>query len=410
VTRNLPVDLPADAPSLVRELQLAGWHTALVGKTHWTNHERACDLRENATLLRALGFNSALEIAGPRALQRLSCSLTDAWSDAGVLHTQRADLAARYSAGLSESAWQVRPSVLPTPLYPDIWIAERGLEALATMPQHKPWLLWVSFVGPHEPFDTPVPWHGGNRLSKLPNPQATPAWLSALPEDSELRQGQQRWLGRLSEKAVRACRADYADHLQLLDQQLGRLLDALATRSDQRRTGVAVTADHGELLGDCGMLYKGNFLEGAVRVPWIYAPPTDQTKATLAGARTTAPLPLTGLIEQTLKNLPRGGDSRWLQRWSRQEPGAVVEFGSELLLIQGQRKLVLDQEGEVQWAIDLARDPLEQKNVMRANPQRWRWSPGWRRLRRWGQREWQRRSAAGWRWRHLPLDSPEPQG
>ena len=36
------------------------------------------------------------------------------------------------------------------------------------MPEDKPWLLWVSFVGPHEPFDTPDPWTGSSRGLDLP--------------------------------------------------------------------------------------------------------------------------------------------------------------------------------------------------------------------------------------------------
>ena len=131
VTRNTSVNLPADAPSLVRELRQQGWHTALVGKTHWTSHASPRDLRDDLPLLRELGFNEVIEVAGPRALRRLSCALTDAWQAAGVLEQQRADLEARYRGGRTPAAWAVRPSVLPLELYPDIWIAQRALEQLA---------------------------------------------------------------------------------------------------------------------------------------------------------------------------------------------------------------------------------------------------------------------------------------
>jgi arylsulfatase len=405
VTRNLPVDVPADAPSLVRQLREAGWYTALVGKTHWTSHDGPFDLRDNAGLLGALGFTHVLEVAGPRALQRVSCALTDAWREAGVLERQRADLAMRYGDGRSPAAWRVRPSVLPSDLYPDLWIAERGLEALAAMPNDQPWLLWVSFVGPHEPFDTPAPWHGRNSAAALPPAQPKPIWLHALPPSCELRQTELSWSNSLSDAAIAACRADYADHLQLLDEQLQRLLQALRKRDDQSRTAVAVTADHGELLGDSGMLYKGTFLEGAVRVPWIYRAPTAAERP----SSTLAPLPLTGLIAQTLAGLPTGGHCGRLQRWSQRQRGAVVEFGDELLLVQGQRKLAVDPEGQPLWAVDLAHDPMEQRNVITADPVRWRWSRHWRALRSWSRIEWRRRQVDGWIWRHLPLHTSEAQ-
>ena len=147
VTRNADVSLPADAPSLVRELRQKGWHTAVVGKTHWTSHFQTSDLRQNGPPSIQLGFNEACDVAGPRALRRVTCELTEAWRKAGLLEAQRADLQKRYSKGRSAAAWGVRPSLLPQPLYPDIWIAERGLKALQSMPTDQPWLLWITLWG-----------------------------------------------------------------------------------------------------------------------------------------------------------------------------------------------------------------------------------------------------------------------
>ena len=68
-------------------------------------------------------------------------------------------------------------------------------------------------------------------------------------------------------------RADYADHLSLLDAQVGELLAALGKRSDNQQTAVSVCSDHGELLGDWGLLLKGCFLEGAIRSLFVHRPP-----------------------------------------------------------------------------------------------------------------------------------------
>ena len=174
VTRNADVSLPGDAPSLVRDLRQRGWYTAVVGKTHWTSHFQTADLRQNGPLFKQLGFDQACDIAGPRALRRVTCALTEAWKQAGLLEAQRADLQQRYGQGRSSAAWTVRPSLLPNPLYPDIWIAERGLEALQSMPRDQPWLLWISFVGPHEPFDTPTPWRGSTQPAICPPPHPDP--------------------------------------------------------------------------------------------------------------------------------------------------------------------------------------------------------------------------------------------
>ena len=402
VTRNVEASLPPDAPSLVRKLRDQGWHTALVGKTHWSSHAKTADLRDGLPLLQELGFNTAIEVPGPRGLRRMHCALSDAWQRAGLLDQQRTDLNSRYGAGRTPAAWAVRPTVLPAELYPDIWIAERGLELLAAMPTQQPWLLWVSFVGPHEPFDTPRPWHGKSDAAALPAPTKQPTWIRALPEHCELRRTAASWAGLLTAEAIAACRADYADHLQLLDEQLAKLLAALAQRIDGPQTAVAVCADHGELLGDAGLLYKGAFLEGAIRVPWVYrAPAASNRHDQQQPQQLNQPLPLTGLLQQTLSNLGRGGGITALMDWAHQQRSAVVEFGSERLILQGKRKLATDQKGWPLWAIHLGRDPLEQCNVITAQPKRWRISPGWRKLRQEARMEARRRSAKNWLWRQL---------
>ena len=83
VTTNQIYTVPIDAPSFVRDLRdNFGYHTVLVGKTHWTPHEPGVDLRNNLDHLMALGFNHVREIAGPRALSVLECELTDRWREA----------------------------------------------------------------------------------------------------------------------------------------------------------------------------------------------------------------------------------------------------------------------------------------------------------------------------------------
>ena len=399
VTRNADVSLPADAPSLIRPLREQGWHTVLVGKTHWTSHFKTGDLRANVPLMQALGFEKVIEIAGPRALRRVECALTDAWRNAGLLDQQRQDLQRRYGHGPSAAAWAVRSSVLPQELYPDIWIAERALEELANLPTDQPWLLWVSFVGPHEPFDTPAPWQGRHTKKAIPAANPPPVWIKSLPNNCELKRSAENWEGKLLDQQITACRADYADHLQLLDDQLQRLLNGLEDRRDQKKTAVLLTSDHGDMLGDAGMLYKGTFLEGAVRVPWIYSSPTESISS-LHGNFSKRPLPLTGLIAQVLKNLPGGGEDAPLKQWHRRQPGAIVEFGKERLFIQGPRKLATTNTGTALWATQIGRDPKEQKNLL--NRKDWP-SLAWQPLLEWSNKETNIRNLPEWLWRSLLL-------
>ena len=336
VTANQIHTMPADAPSFVRELRdQAGYATALVGKTHWTPHESGLDLHDNLPLLRELGFDRVREIAGPRALAVVECELTDRWRDAGVLEAYRRDLEERYAGGCVHT---VRPSVLPEALYPDLWLTGVALEELVQLPEDRPWLLWVNFPGPHEPFDVPQSWRGRFPQGPIPEPEARPSDPAELerlaPPGSELARKLSRWPEGLPPDAVQALRADYADHLALLDAQVGELLAALGQRADGGRTAVSVCSDHGELLGDWGLLLKGCFLEGAMRSLFVHRPPRPRafwrrwrspglrayglTEALWAAASSVR-APQQGSFGDRMRRLPRD---------------VVVEFAAERLVLR----------------------------------------------------------------------------
>ena len=91
--------------------------------------------------------------------------------------------------------------------------------------------------------------------------------------------------GRLSPKDLAIIAAGYYGMVSFVDQQVGRILDALEKRSLAKDTLVIFTSDHGELLGDHGMLFKGPVhYEGLLRVPLIISGGSFQ--ASTIGVRT----------------------------------------------------------------------------------------------------------------------------
>lgn len=67
----------------------------------------------------------------------------------------------------------------------------------------------------------------------------------------------------------------YDGAIKYLDTQLGRLFDALRDRGDWEDTLVVITSDHGECLGEHGLLGHGNLREPGVHVPLIVKPPAE---------------------------------------------------------------------------------------------------------------------------------------
>ena len=82
------------------------------------------DLRDNKKLLTDLGFDTTIECAGPRAMQRVKCELTDQWIKESVYNEHMKDLRDRYKNGRESNAWKVKQTTLPNHLYPDIWICD----------------------------------------------------------------------------------------------------------------------------------------------------------------------------------------------------------------------------------------------------------------------------------------------
>ncbi len=335
VTQNQLYQVPSNSPSFVRQLRdELNYRTVLVGKTHWTPHKEGVDLRDNLPLLKSLGFDHSREIAGPRALAVIDCELTDLWEKEGVLSAYRADLETRYRNGCVHT---VRPTVLPDHLYPDMWLTGIAIQELLAMPVNRPWFLWVSFPGPHEPFDVPSSWRG--KFCNGPIPDAEPRPLNSkellekAPLGSVLREKLSRWPEGIPSEALAQLRMDYADHLSLLDLQVSNLLDALSHRSDKDRTAITVCSDHGELLGDWGLLLKGCFLEGAIRSLFIHRPPRERNFLRKLRRVPNRPYGLTELLWAAARAVSVPSEGSFGSKLRTMSRDVMIEFASEKLYL-----------------------------------------------------------------------------
>jgi arylsulfatase A-like enzyme len=72
----------------------------------------------------------------------------------------------------------------------------------------------------------------------------------------------------------RLVRAAYWAMVDLVDDAVGRILEALDRTNQRENTLVVFTSDHGEMLGDHGLYLKGPyFYEPAIRVPLVISWP-----------------------------------------------------------------------------------------------------------------------------------------
>lgn len=158
-----------------------------------------------------------------------------------------------------------RDSVLPSDAFEDVWLGERAVEWIQTVPDDFPWHLFVSFVGPHDPFDPPTEWADQFRDAPVPD------HVAAVEAGRPGYVWPSRW--GLSSEEVRAARRQYSAATALIDAQVARILDVVRKRGLEDNTYVVFTSDHGEMLGDLGLFEKSVAYDPAMRVPLIVVGP-----------------------------------------------------------------------------------------------------------------------------------------
>lgn len=141
--------------------------------------------------------------------------------------------------------------------------------------QHRddPFVLWVSFPDPHEPYEAP------RRYAEMFPPEVVqlPPWRQGEFDNAPERN---RVLYRMmgiennAKEDIYGLMAAYYGMVRFLDDGVGQILDALDRLGLRERTIVVFCADHGDFAGEHGMVTKGGvFYDALTRVPLIVSWP-----------------------------------------------------------------------------------------------------------------------------------------
>jgi len=136
----------------------------------------------------------------------------------------------------------------------------------------EPFFLHVSFTAPHDPLLIPPGWKG----RYMPDQVQVPAnFLPEHPFDHGNFNGRDEQLfawPRTAEETRRELAAYYAV-VSHMDQQIGRILDALQETGQAGNTVVVFTADQGLAIGSHGLRGKQNMYEHTIGTPLVFAGP-----------------------------------------------------------------------------------------------------------------------------------------
>ena len=185
-------------------------------------------------------------------------------------------------------AQQVHVPELPLAAHTSSWLGDRATDYIEKRADDAPFLLWVSFPDPHHPFDAPEPWSSMYSPEDVNLPKhrdldlsRRPWWheasLDSTPKTTEEFRQIREQLSRqksMSDRQLRDITASYFGMISLVDHQVGRIMAALARENLAEDTIVILTSDHGEFLGDHGLLFKGPmFYDSLIRVGLIASGP-----------------------------------------------------------------------------------------------------------------------------------------
>ncbi|MDD9955283.1 MAG: sulfatase-like hydrolase/transferase [Anaerolineaceae bacterium] len=265
----------------------------------------------------------------------------------------------------------------------------------------EPFFLWLSFPEPHNPYQAPEPY-----FSLFP-PDTLPPTLSDVSA-LEGKSFKYRWLRQIGETAftdyaeqLPQARSNYFAILRLIDDQVRRFVGHLDARGLRDNTILFFLSDHGDYVGEYGLVRKGAELpEVLVRIPFQVCGPGILAGAEPHEAHVSIVDILPTLCEATGIPVPDGvqGRSLWPllsgDDWPREEFASAyaeqgfgglhytedddfdpqqdgfhpaisfdelngwTQSGNMRMLRRGDWKLLFDMQGRGQL-YNLAQDPVE---------------------------------------------------
>lgn len=197
-------------------------------------------------------------------------------------------------------AWR---TAVPENLSSSAFVADRSAAYLQDRSDQRPFFLMASFPDPHHPFTPPGRYWDMYKPEDMPRPVAfekndwTPpphvqAWIDAhrrgeKPMDQTTAHG-------VDLKEALEARALTCGSIACIDDAVGRIMQALKASGEAENTVVIFTSDHGEYLGDHGLLLKGlAHYDEIIRVPFIWADPEFYGGGTSEALASTIDLPAT---------------------------------------------------------------------------------------------------------------------
>jgi arylsulfatase A-like enzyme len=188
----------------------------------------------------------------------------EGWSSKAAAHQE-----------LLKTGFQAHPAPWPEELDETAFFARRAMNFLKEH-RERPFFLHVNFRRPHHPFDPPPPYDRMYTGAAFPPSHRRDGEMDNKPPSH--RRSLEKIMGfdlrTMTPQDLERIKTYYYGMISLNDKYIGQMMESLAALGLASRTAVVVTADHGEMLGDHGLLFKAGYVyEEVVRTPLIFRAP-----------------------------------------------------------------------------------------------------------------------------------------
>ena len=245
VAERYPVELPA-------LMRAAGYFTLGIGKMHWFPQRTLHGFHQTI-----LDESGRVETPGFRSDYR-------AWFASEAPHLDPD------STGIGWNDYTAAPYVLPERLHPTAWTGACAARFIEGYNRAEPFFLKVSFARPHSPYDPPQRFWDMYRGANLP-PARAGRWAERFRPRSSARND--IWHGDVGPELTRRARIGYSGSVSFVDEQIGRILEALQRRGWLEETFIVYLSDHGDMTGDHFLWRKSYAYQASARIPMIVRGP-----------------------------------------------------------------------------------------------------------------------------------------
>ncbi|MGG1554069.1 sulfatase family protein [Paenibacillus ferrarius] len=348
--------LPEHETTFMSRLQQAGYYTAVIGKQHFAGSQIE------------RGYDEEHIIDGHSAFA--NSATVKLYHD--YLEQHGIDKSSLMSKGLiSGGTWNT-----DSKYHLDYFIGELGKEWVAKRAQkgrlEKPWFLTLSFPGPHHPYDCEGTSYADQyNLDELSMPATDYTDLDQKPQHFKMMDSYSNiYLKDYTKEDFLKTKRSYYANMSLIDEKIGEVIQLLKENEMYDNTLIIFTSDHGDFMGDFGMVEKMQCLsESLMRVPLFVKPPVegfigievDDPVVNIDIAATCLLASESEVCEQ-LSNFPYNG--YWSDRIELKTRNHIyMEAGGIKGVIKDGIKTIHYMNRDYGELYDLKRDPEERHNL-----------------------------------------------